>query len=93
MVLEKFSKFDGTYPPLGNPNPLPEIEKCCDTVPNIQSYISGRLSCIPRNAIYIECPVCSRQSFKIWLPIKNKSGTPSEVQIKYWNGENQNESL
>lgn len=62
----------------------PEINQCCNTNPIIHSNVEV-FSNSPRNTVHIECPVCSRQSFKIWLPIENKSKLPSEVQIRYWN--------
>jgi len=82
--MEKFSKFNGTYPSLGNSNSLPEIVKCCGTEPNILSNIEV-FSNTTRKAIHIDCSVCNRQSFKIYLPTENKSIAPSEIQIRYWN--------
>lgn len=62
------------------------INQCCNTEAKIHSNVEA-FSNFTRNAIHIECSVCARQSFKIWLPIESKSRTPSEVQIRYWNSE------
>jgi hypothetical protein len=60
------------------------LNLCCDTEPSIYRNVEV-FSNSTHNAIHIECPVCARQSFKIWLPIENKSLAPSEPQIRYWN--------
>jgi hypothetical protein len=84
--MEQFSKFNGTYPSLGNPNPLPEISKCCDTEPNIvkqtEVFVNELLP-----YVVISCPTCHRQSFKVYTKFGVKSQLPSEVQIRYWNSE------
>ncbi len=82
--VEAFSKYDGSYPSLGNPNPLPEIAKCCGTEPNIVKQTEVFVNeLIPY--VVISCPTCHRQGFKVYTKFGVKSHLPSEIQIRHWN--------